>query len=296
MSSSDTKPLVGVLAIQGAFEEHQSCLEASGCRTKQIRTVADMTEEPLDGMVLPGGESTAMGLIGTATSKGGKNVWEALREFIEVDKKPTWGTCAGMILLAERCVGASAVIQDGQALIGGMDILVCRNYFGSQVSSFEMATPAPPKLENQQSYPGVFIRAPAILSAGKDVDVLGKVVATPCRQAAVVLQELEQKIQAGETVVQMGVVDALERGNSQLKYRAVVKPHSGGTAEEEKKDTSGETHASIELPGAADGSNAREVICAVQKNNLLCTAFHPELTSDYRWHEYFAGMVKESKA
>ena len=124
----------------------------------------------------------------------------------------------------------------------------------------------------------------------------GKVVATPCRQAAVVLQELEQKIQAGETVIQMGVVDALERGNSQLKYRAVVKPHSGGTAEEEKKDTSGEAHASIELPGAADGSNAREVICAVQKNNLLCTAFHPELTSDYRWHEYFAGMVKDAKA
>lgn len=299
MSDSETKkPLVGVLSIQGAFEEHQSCLEASGCRTKQIRTVADMTEEPLDGMVLPGGESTAMGLIGTAsTSKGGKNVWEALREFIDVEKKPTWGTCAGMILLAERCVGASAVIQDGQALIGGMDILVCRNYFGSQVSSFEMPTPPPPKLEDQQSYPGVFIRAPAILSAGKDVSVLGKVVATPCRQAAVVLEKLEQKIQAGETVVQMGVVDALERTNSQLKYRAVVKPHSTTTSsEEEKKDTSGEQAASIELPGAADGSNAREVICAVQKNNVLCTAFHPELTVDYRWHQYFAGMVKDSMA
>ena len=261
----------------------------------QIRTVADMAEEPLDGMVLPGGESTAMGLIGTAsTSKGGKNVWEALREFIEIDQKPTWGTCAGMILLAERCVGASAVIQDGQALIGGMDILVCRNYFGSQVSSFEMPTPPPPKAENDQSYPGVFIRAPAILSAGKDVSVLGKVVATPCRQAAVVLQELERKIEAGETVVQMGLVDSLERKDSQLQYRAVVKPH--GDSEEEKKDTSGEHGASIELPGAADGSNAREVICAVQKNNLLCTAFHPELTADHRWHQYFASMVKDAIA
>jgi len=295
MSDTETKkPLVGVLAIQGAFEEHQTCLEASGCRTKQIRTIADMTEEPLDGMVLPGGESTAMGLIGTATSNGGKNVWDALREFIEVGK-PTWGTCAGMILLAERCVGASAVIQDGQALIGGMDILVCRNYFGSQVSSFEMATPPPPKTTDQ-TYPGVFIRAPAILSAGQDVTVLGKVVATPCRQAAVVLQELERKIEAGETIVQMGVVDALERTNSQLKYRAVVKPHGDGSAEEEKKDTSGEQQASIELPGAADGSNAREVICAVQKNNLLCTAFHPELTNDYRWHQYFVGMVKDTMA
>mmetsp|Transcript_21400 Transcript_21400/g.53044 ORF Transcript_21400/g.53044 Transcript_21400/m.53044 type:complete len:297 (-) Transcript_21400:3221-4111(-) len=287
------KPLVGVLSIQGAFEEHQACLEASGCRTKQIRTIADMEEEPLDGMVLPGGESTAMGLIGTATANGGKNVWEALREFIE-NGKPTWGTCAGMILLAERCVGASAVIQDGQALIGGMDILVCRNYFGSQVSSFEMATPPPPKM-SEESYPGVFIRAPAILSAGTDVTVLGKVVATPCRQAAVVLQELERKIEAGETIVQMGVVDALERKNSQIQYRAVVKPHDDGSAQEEKKaDAIGE--ASIELPGAADGSNAREVICAVRKNNLLCTAFHPELTTDYRWHQYFAGMVKDTMA
>ena len=89
-----------------------------------------MTEEDLDGFLLPGGESTAMGLIGTSTKVGtdGKTVWEALQEFIDVKKKPTWGTCAGMILLAERCVGASAVIQGVQALIGGMDILVCRNY------------------------------------------------------------------------------------------------------------------------------------------------------------------------
>ena len=268
-----------------------------------------MTEggEELDGMVLPGGESTAMGLIGTSTKVGasGKNMWEAIREFIDVDKKPTWGTCAGMILLAERCVGASAVIEDGQALIGGMDILVCRNYFGSQVSSFEMATPPPPTTTNNESddshsYPGVFIRAPAILSAGQDVTVLGKVVATPCRQAAVVLQELERKIENGETVVQMGVVDALERDSSQLRYRAVIKPPKE-SQEEEKKEMNGseknsEGETTIELPGAADGSNAREVICAVQKNNILCTAFHPELTNDIRWHQYFAKMVQESMA
>lgn len=271
-------------------------MEAAGCRTKQIRTVADMKETgaELDGMVLPGGESTAMGLIGTASTTGGtQTVWEAIRDFIGVSKKPTWGTCAGMILLAERCVGASAVIQDGQALIGGMDILVCRNYFGSQVSSFEMATPPPP-LEtdsNEGPYPGVFIRAPAILSAGKNVKVLGKVVATPCRQAAVVLQELERKIANGETVVQMGVVDALDR-TSGLKYRSVIK--SNNVDEEEKKETLAAEQTTIELPGAADGSNAREVICAVRNDNVLCTAFHPELTTDYRWHRYFAKMVEDS--
>ena len=247
----------------------------------------------LDGIVLPGGESTAMGLIGTSSvGSNGKNMWDALKEFTAT--KPTWGTCAGMILLAEQCVGTSAVIENGQALIGGMDILVCRNYFGSQVSSFEMATPPPPQCDNTQStYPGVFIRAPAILSAGPDVKVLGQVVATPCRQAAVVLQELEEKIARGEKVVNMGVVDALERKSGQeITYQVVVKEHSA--VEEEKKDAIAAGERKIELPGAADGSNAREVICAVQRNNLLCTAFHPELTNDHRWHEYFTGMVKES--
>lgn len=247
-----------------------------------------------------------MGLIGTATAGSNKtqNLWEALRDFILIQGKPCWGTCAGMILLAERCVGASAVIENGQSLIGGMDILVCRNYFGSQVSSFEMATPPPPpqdgassssqRSSSQQSYPGVFIRAPAILSANPNVTVLGKVVATPCRQAAVVLQELEDKISKGETVVQMGVVDALDRKSSQeITYRQVVVNKK--QEEEEKKETNPvqdeEWH--LELPGAADESNAREVICAVQKGNLLCTAFHPELTQDYRWHEYFVKMVRQ---
>jgi 5'-phosphate synthase pdxT subunit len=310
---------VGVLALQGAFEEHQKCLESAGCRTKQVtflcffleyqllvifysifysififqvRTAADM--EDLDGIVLPGGESTAMGLIGTSSIHNGKNIWEALQEF--VTQKPVWGTCAGMILLAERCVGASAVIENGQSLIGGMDILVCRNYFGSQVSSFEMATPAPPNQTSSESYPGVFIRAPAILSAGNRVKVLGRVVATPCRQAAVVLQELETKIKNGEQVVQMGVIDALERKDQSLNYKVVVQPHGEGGEEKKEVNLAEDSEGSIMLPGAADGSNARDVICAVQNGNILCTAFHPELTEDYRWHSYFADMVRESKA
>lgn len=252
--------------------------------------------EDIDGIVLPGGESTAMGLIGTASIHGGKNVWEALKEFIA--EKPVWGTCAGMILLAEKCVGASAVIENGQSLIGGMDILVCRNYFGSQVSSFEMATPAPPNQISDATYPGVFIRAPAILSAGKDVEILGKVVATPCRQAAVVLAELETKIKNGENVIQLGVVDALVRNSGQdVDFRVVIKPPKT-ESEEEKKEVNGSEDGgeSISLPGAADGSNAREVICAVKNGHILCTAFHPELTEDYRWHEYFVNMVQQSKA
>jgi len=250
-----------------------------------------------------------MGLIGTGSgftngNKAKRTIWQALQDFSRV--KPTWGTCAGMILLAESCVGASAVIQEGQALVGGMDMLVCRNYFGSQVSSFEMATPAPPinksENNNSQPFPGVFIRAPAILSVGKDVTVLGKVVATPCKQAAVVLEELELKLAKGENVVMMGVVDALERKSDQdIKYREVVKAAAeekkeGTTEPTDETNTIGDNSRPVVLPGAADGTNARQVICAVQRDNLLCTAFHPELTDDYRWHEYFVSMVQKSKA
>lgn len=285
--SGEKEIVIGVLALQGAFEEHQECIEkGTGCKTIQVKTPAQL--EGIAGIIFPGGESTAMGLIGTVDG-----MWEALKTFTK-SGKPVWGTCAGMILLAERCVGGSAVIENGQSLIGGLDILVCRNYFGSQISSFEMATPCPPGFEEGGSYPGVFIRAPAILTAGDDIEVLGKVVATPCRQAAVVLRELENKIANGENVIMMEVVDALERKDG-LKYVDVKRENAVPASDgEEKKDTSIAEMEKIELPGAADGTNAREVICAARKNNTLITAFHPEITTDYRWHQYFFNMVKES--
>jgi len=276
---------IGVLSLQGAFEEHQECFKAIGCRTVQVRTPEELDD--LDGIVLPGGESTAMGLIGTRTG-GGINMWDALKAFSA--KKPTWGTCAGMILLADKCVGASAVIENGQSLIGGLDALVCRNYFGSQISSFEMATPPPPGGDSSP-YPGVYIRAPAILTVGPGVRVLGKVVATPHSQAAVVLAELEKKIASGENVNMMSVPDALIRaGPGSIQFKDSRKVVVEG---EEKKESLIEEER-IELPGAADGSTAREVICACRSAHILCTAFHPELTKDYRWHAYFVDMVKDS--
>lgn len=260
---SESTPLIGVLALQGAFEEHQSILESLGCKTRQIRTPSELSN--LDGLVLPGGESTAMGLIGNGI------LWNELKSFIS-SGKPTWGTCAGMVLLAERCVGTSAVIENGQSLIGGLEVLACRNYFGSQISSFETSIDAPPGFSAKKDYPGIFIRAPAILDVyGDDVKILTKVVATPCKQASKVLQELEQKIQNGDVVM-----------STQKK----------NLNEEEKKDLTME-ELKITLPGAAENTNAREVICAVRKGNLLCTAFHPELTNDSRWHEYFLDIVRK---
>ncbi len=312
---------IGVLALQGAFEEHQRAIESCSIlsfpsisiSTIQIRTPDQLLSQKIDGIILPGGESTAMGLIGDSTD----GLWDALKEFVLHQNKPTWGTCAGMILLAERCVGTSAVITKGQSLIGGVDILVCRNYFGSQISSFEMNTPPPPpcwdilsKLDNKDGtrtnrsnapFPGVFIRAPAILNAGPDVQVLGKVVAAPCRAAAVVLRELENKIASGENVVQMGVVDALERkAGGGITYSDVRLVHNMKERENQTTTITTTSNATmpgecIALPGASDESNAREVICAVQKGNILCTAFHPEIADDLRWHEYFVGMVLNTK-
>jgi 5'-phosphate synthase pdxT subunit len=257
--------------------------------------------QKVDAIVLPGGESTAMGFLGKESG-----MWDALQTFI-ASGKPTWGTCAGMILLAEKCVGTSAVVEDGQALIGGMNILVCRNYFGSQISSFEMATPCPPGMEHNSaknhSYPGIFIRAPGILTAGDDVDVLGKVTAIPCRQAAAVLSELDKKIARGEEVIEMHIVDTLHP-----KEKETIDNTTGAeSTEEEKKEAplcdnevpsvvaaaKDTTNKGIVLPGAAEGTHAREIISAVQKGHVLCTAFHPELTQDYRWHEYFSEMVNK---
>mmetsp|Transcript_30633 Transcript_30633/g.45990 ORF Transcript_30633/g.45990 Transcript_30633/m.45990 type:complete len:321 (-) Transcript_30633:211-1173(-) len=317
MSTNNNTITIGVLALQGAFEEHQQCLEAisPNIRTVQIRTPDQL--ESIDGIVFPGGESTSMGLIGDVTT----GLWDGLRNFVHNSGKPTWGTCAGMILLAERCIGTSAVITKGQSLIGGVDILVCRNYFGSQISSFEMSTPAPPapfatvdatddddgdgkKDNDDSSFPGVFIRAPAILTAPPDVQVLGTVVAAPCRAAAVVLRELERKLEAGENVIQLGVVDALERkADGAIGYTNVClqKNNNGqedaSTLEEEKKDATSviQERINVTLPGASDETNAREVICAVRKGMILCTAFHPEIADDLRWHKYFVGMVLEAK-
>jgi len=122
---------------------------------------------------------------------------------------------------------------------------------------------------------------------------------------AVVLKELERKIAAGDhNIMRMEVVDGLNRHDgAQLDYVTVKKeqqplcPAPDGMREEKKESCCviAEQPTRIELPGASDGTNAREVICAARKNNMLITSFHPELTGDYRWHSYFGRMVSSNK-
>jgi 5'-phosphate synthase pdxT subunit len=194
MSDEVRRLRIGVLALQGAFAEHIAILRRLGADAIEVRTPAQL--EGLDGLILPGGESTTMGLVAHRWG-----LVDPLREWVH-GGKPTWGTCAGMILLADQATGQK---QGGQPLIGGLHITVNRNYFGRQVDSFETVLTVPsfdPPLS-----PGVFIRAPAISELGEDVEVLA------------------------------------------------------------------------ELPGP--------VYVAVCQGPILATAFHPELTSDTRWHALF---------
>jgi len=160
--SDEVRPVrIGVLALQGAFAEHVAILRRLGADAVEVRTPAHMEE--LHGLILPGGESTTMGLVAERWG-----LVEPLRAWVH-GGKPTWGTCAGMILLADRAVGQK---QGGQPLIGGLHVTVNRNYFGRQVDSFEttlIVSGFDPPLS-----PGIFIRAPAIVELGENVEVLAE--------------------------------------------------------------------------------------------------------------------------
>lgn len=155
---------IGVLALQGAFQEHCAVLDRLGVEAVEVRLAEDL--EGLDGLIIPGGESTTIGKL--AQWYG---LLRALREFS--DSSPVWGTCAGLVLMA-RDVGMD------QPLLGIMDVVVERNAFGRQVDSFEEDLSIT-GIEGSQFH-GVFIRAPAITDVGPEVNILcrltdGRIVA-----------------------------------------------------------------------------------------------------------------------
>ncbi|MFQ3566024.1 MAG: pyridoxal 5'-phosphate synthase glutaminase subunit PdxT [Aggregatilineales bacterium] len=157
--------IIGVLALQGAFIEHEQRLRTLGVETREVRLPEHLRD--LDGLIIPGGESTTIGKL--ATSYG---LIEPLRAFAA--QKPTWGTCAGMIFLA-RDIGI-----DRQPILGLMDITVNRNAFGRQIDSFETDLIIKPL--GEPAFHAVFIRAPVVVRTGAAVDVLatledGRIVA-----------------------------------------------------------------------------------------------------------------------
>ena len=154
-------PLVGVLALQGDVREHEVALAACGVATRRLRTVEDL--EGIQALVVPGGESTTMSTLALRWG-----LMEPLRQLVR-GGLPAYGSCAGMIMLADRVEGG----RDDQETIGGLDVTVRRNAFGRQVDSFETDVVIP--VLGETPVHAVFIRAPWVESVGPGVEILGTV-------------------------------------------------------------------------------------------------------------------------
>jgi 5'-phosphate synthase pdxT subunit len=204
---------IGVLALQGDVREHVTALEASGARAVPVRRTREL--EAVDGLVLPGGESTTIDKLLRIFE-----LRDPVRDAVAVGL-PVYGSCAGMILLADRLEGGI----EGQETLGGLDVTVRRNAFGRQVDSFE-ADLAVAGIDDA-AVRSVFIRAPWVEEAGPGVEVLARIP---------------------------------ERSTS----------------------------------GAGLGAAAGKIV-AVRSGRLLATAFHPEVTGDWRVHALFVGLVTESR-
>ena len=164
MSSDPARPVIGVLALQGDVREHLAALREQGAEAVTVRRPEELAA--VDGLVLPGGESTTM--VKLAARFG---LLEPLRAAVR-GGLPAYGSCAGMILLADRILDA----PPDQETVGGLDVTVRRNAFGRQVDSFEEDLRVDGLADPVRA---VFIRAPWVEEAGAGVDVLGRVVGGP---------------------------------------------------------------------------------------------------------------------
>ncbi|KAL9098716.1 MAG: hypothetical protein Q9163_005675 [Psora crenata] len=291
-----TKTLaVGVLAIQGAFIEHIALLRKAASVVEldnslewkflEVRTPLEL--QACDALIIPGGESTTVSLVAARSG-----LLDPLREFVKYDiisidlspssyrplivdscrvkRKPTWGTCAGLILLAES---ANRTKKGGQELIGGLDVRVYRNYFGRQTESFQapldlpfLRTAACMKDDHGgQPFDGIFIRAP-------------------------VVEEV------------FPVMQGEQKRESLLDGRVIAPSKNGGD-----HGTCGQASRPVEimatLPGRSRILRKRietlELddigdIVAVRQANVFGTSFHPELTEDPRIHIWWLTQVRDA--
>jgi 5'-phosphate synthase pdxT subunit len=196
--------IIGVLALQGDFAEHQSMLQGLGADVRAVRTAEQL--RGLDGLVIPGGESTTFCRL-----MEDYRLYEPLEALVR-SGLPSWGTCAGMIVLARQANGLPF------PTLQALDIEVDRNAYGRQVDSFEADIDSPEIGDGP--FHAVFIRAPVVVAAGPAVKVLAS-----CRHG--------------------------------------------------------------------DNEPARPV--ALRQGNVLATSFHPELTTDNRFHAYFLAIVRDAE-
>ena len=163
---------IAVLALQGAFEEHVARLRALGAEAREVRQLADWEAEARwDGLVLPGGESTAQRRLLHELG-----LYAPLRRAVAEEGLPVLGTCAGLILLA-RGVEGDAPGMERFPTLGTLDVTACRNAYGRQLGSFRTVAPCrlPGAGEAPTDLPMTFIRAPYVAEAGPGVEVLASV-------------------------------------------------------------------------------------------------------------------------
>ncbi len=165
---------VGVLALQGNTREHLRMLAAAGVEALPVRRGDEL--QRVDAVVLPGGESTTMHKLAVAF-----DLLEPLRERVH-EGMPAFGTCAGMILLADRLEGAAS----GQETVGGIDMTVRRNAFGRQVDSFEADLDVS---SLHDTFHAVFIRAPWVEKVGADAEALAVVATGPATGRIVAVRQ-----------------------------------------------------------------------------------------------------------
>ncbi|KAK3712298.1 Senecionine N-oxygenase [Vermiconidia calcicola] len=267
--TSNSTITIGVLALQGAFAEHIKLLQHAA--TELLCNSNDRAAVPSPGfefievrnpghlhqchaLIIPGGESTSISLIASRTG-----LLEPLRDFVKVQRRPVWGTCAGLILLAEE---ANRSKDTGQDLIGGLDVRVQRNYFGRQVESFEAELELPflGGEGGTGAFHSVFIRAP----------VVEKILPSTST-----VQEPEGSVD--------GTVTAPPRKGTSAEVKILGRLPGRARALKDRTTTAAEL--------GEDGD-----IVAVKQGNVFGTAFHPELTGDARIHAWWLGEVLKAAA
>jgi len=201
-------PTVGVFALQGDVREHLRVLTSLGARAIGVRRVAEL--DACDGLIVPGGESTTMFKLARTF-----DLFEPIRQRIK-EGLPVFGTCAGMIMLADR-------IEDGiadQETLGGLDITVRRNAFGRQVDSFEGDL----DFEGlDKPVHAIFIRAPWVEDTGPDVEVLARVGDGPAagrvvavRQGALMATSFHPEV-GGDDRVHRQFLDLIDRAHRRAR-------------------------------------------------------------------------------
>jgi 5'-phosphate synthase pdxT subunit len=197
-------PTIGVFALQGDVREHLQVLDSLGARAIGVRRISEL--ESCDGLVIPGGESTTMSKLARTF-----DLFEPIRQRIK-EGLPVFGTCAGMIMLADR-------VEDGtrdQETLGGLDITVRRNAFGRQVDSFEGDLDFAGLSDPVHA---VFIRAPWVEEVGDRVEVLARVEAGPAagrivavRQGSLLATSFHPEVDGGDDRIHRLFLDVVVAG------------------------------------------------------------------------------------